>query len=262
MAGTLSRRAPRRAAEIQQQERTAEPFEEVFQRLWGRSVVWALKSGARDLSQAEAAASNAWFAVHRAWKRYDPAKGGYASWIRRIVHNETVSLLRRRYARDVPLASDGGGTHALVEDDGLSASTSLGNERSPAEPAICVAFRALEEVHPGRAAVLRLAADGLDAKAIGERLGITETAVACRRSRGRDFVAERLAEMGCVLVAHESASRAEAAGAVRVCTGPAGDGWVVFSFHDEDGLRAAKTAGAGWDLVCDAFHLKLWRRER
>jgi RNA polymerase sigma-70 factor (ECF subfamily) len=171
-----------------------EAFDDLFRRLWRASVEWARAAGAGSNELAEDAATQAWLRAWRYRHRFDSQRATYAAWLRSIVRNETMDLMRtearhssRRSDETIELIAD----PASVQQGDLFALSYLWE-----------AFEELEAARPEFAAALKLKALGYPDSQIAQRSNLERVGtVGSRLFRAKRFLAERLAERGVVFLA-------------------------------------------------------------
>lgn len=236
----------------------------LFRRLWPDTVRWCRGYGARDDAQAQDAAMNAWVNAGRGKCSYSRSKGSYEQWLRVITRNATFDVVRQERKHPTAPLGDDLATGATAEGpatDDLPGAEYEGPDEDCgyAVWAIHRAFRALMEKFPNYGEVIKLTSLGLSDGKIAHRQHVARGTVGGRRSRGRDFIADNLAEHGCVLVDPENVPVARAAGVLPLCVEPMGFPLTFCEFSPFSGVfvvRGGEPKEAS--LVCDAFHEKVW----
>lgn len=153
-------------------------FEELFRQYQGEVFGWIARI-VRDRGIAEDLTVEAFWKMHRAHARFDPARS-FGAWARRIATNLALDHLRKM-RREVPLASD--------PADGPTANPGIQRET---REQIAAAFHGLTPK-------LRLVAtlsliEDVPHREIAEALGITEAAVRVRLFRATKILREQLKE--------------------------------------------------------------------
>lgn len=155
-------------------------FEELFRQYQGEVFGWVMRI-VRDRGIAEDLTVEAFWKMHRAHARFDPARS-FGAWARRIATNLALDQLRKM-RREVPLDAD-------MPD---AARTNPAIQRETREQ-IAAAFQ-------GLAPKLRIVAtlsliEEVPHREIAEALGISEAAVRVRLFRATKILREQLKERG------------------------------------------------------------------
>jgi RNA polymerase sigma-70 factor (ECF subfamily) len=143
----------------------AEALRVLYERL-GRIVYAFALTYTRDPGLAEECAQDAFVALWRRARSFDPARAKLATWLLVVTRNKAIELVRARGRR--PEAVQDAAVAELMEDDGLGPSASL--ERADVSQRVAEALAELPAEQ--REVVLLAYFDGLTHAEIAEVIGI------------------------------------------------------------------------------------------
>ena len=239
------------AAQAPSDSTQKEAFDELFRRLWRKTVQWAHAAGATTQHPAEDAATQAWLKAWKYRQKFDLSKGSYGTWLGAIVRNETYDLLKL--------------LHREVAMSPASDEPSLLDSIVPSEPELEAlhfvfdAFQALSRDKPHFANVLSLKAQGYRDKHICEMLGMsTLGTVGSRLSRAKQYIASRLAERGVVFLPENAIGTVHPLGLLPLCRSVEGTFYSCSPLTGLFILPAGASRPPGSTAVCSGFFAKIW----
>lgn len=231
----------------QQEQKAA--FNELFRRLWPKSVQWAAAAGLENAG-AEDAAVNGWLRVWRHRTAYRRRRGPYEPWLYTCVVRESRRSMRQntgRRAREV------------------SAWHLDSNPAEPFEPiegrVLGHVWDALRELAAGKPHLLELIhmiGDGYRYDEIAEILHLAPGTVASSLFRARQAVAKHLADQGLVFLPCDQQESLARLGIKPVCQLLGG---ALYRLDIELGVFAGPRSGSAPPYaayLCEGFHQRLW----
>lgn len=228
-----------------------EAFEELFRRLRRASVEWARLAGGDCHGLAEDAANLAWARAWRYRHRFDPLRGAYATWLKAIVHNETMDLQacesRHRHSE-------------WTEEQGeRPAEGSFEDARLPDLHFVWEVFENLKAARPEFADGLTLKSFGYRDKEIAEHLGLQKVGtVGSRLFRAKRLIAEGLAERGVVFVPG-CAGLGPMQGLIQLCRTGDGAFYGLPAGGDLELLPLGQRPQGPSTLILEGFFVAVWR---
>jgi len=160
-----------------------EAFEALFRQYQGEVFRWIVRI-VRNRAAAEDLTVETFWRLHRAHARFDPARGKWGAWLRRIATNVALDHLRK-VRGEVPLLADPPDAPGAHREPG---------ERAELRGQI---FRAMESLSPRlRAVVLLALVEEEPYEEIAQALGISVGAVKVRVFRAVRILRKQLSEAG------------------------------------------------------------------
>jgi RNA polymerase sigma-70 factor (ECF subfamily) len=157
-----------------------EAFETLFRQHQGEVFRWIMRI-VRNTASAEDLTVETFWRVYRAHARFDPLKGNFCGWLRRIATNVAIDHLRRS-RKEVPMPED------------LATSSANPGEQSELRRQI---LRALSKLSPRlRGTVLLALVEDEPYEEIAQALGISVNAVKVRVFRGVRILRKELLRAG------------------------------------------------------------------
>lgn len=208
-------------------------------------------AGGDCLGLAEDAANLAWARAWRYRHRFDPLRGAYATWLKAIVHNETMDLQ----------ACESRHRHTVwTEEQGERPAG--GSYEDPHLPGLCFVWEAFENLkiaRPEFADGLTLKSFGYRDKEIAEHLGLQKVGtVGSRLFRAKRLIAEGLAERGVLFVPGGAGSGLRH-GLIPLCRTGDGAFYGLPAGGDLELLPLGQKPPEPSTLVLEGFFVGVWR---